>query len=345
MVGAVSPRFLSLGNFQDVAQTATILMLLAAGAAVPVITRNPDLSIASTLGLSAFISADLMRQYPDLAVPFAFAVALAVGLGLGLINGALVAWGNVPSIVVTLGTLYIYRGIVFVLAGGGRQVNAGEVPASLTALFSATVIEVPLPFLLTVVVITILALVLRRTKWGRRFLSRGVERVGRAEDRGAREAHHPHRFCDQRRAGGTRRRHVGLALRGRRLAERARAGAHSLGSCRTRRCRDRRRRRDGRRRSSGRIRPGTYTERADIPRCDALRIGRDLRSVRSSRPSCSGRSPPGAPRGGTAGGILHDDEADRALFQMGPRTCAAPRGRGRSGREPVTIFRRPRESG
>ena len=82
---------------------------MAAGQSLVIITRNIDLSVGSIAGVSAYLTGDVLGDH--LATPPVVAVLLAVAIGtlLGLVNGALVAYGRIPSIIVTLGTLAIYR--------------------------------------------------------------------------------------------------------------------------------------------------------------------------------------------------------------------------------------------
>ena len=94
-----------------------------------VITRNVDLSVEAMIGLVAFVVAAVLADQL-MPTPAAMAFGVALGLVLGMINGIVVAVFRVPSIVATLGTLSIYRGIDFLLAGG-KQVTLTELPAGL----------------------------------------------------------------------------------------------------------------------------------------------------------------------------------------------------------------------
>ena len=94
-----------------------------------VITRNVDLSVEAVIGLVAFVVADILGS-GALPTPVAMLVGIGLGLVLGMVNGFIVAVLRVPSIVATLGTLSIYRGIDFLLAGG-KQVTLTSLPAGL----------------------------------------------------------------------------------------------------------------------------------------------------------------------------------------------------------------------
>ena len=104
-VSALNPRMLSGSNLTALSMDAALLSIVAAAQMLVIITRNIDLSVASVIGLAAYISAATLRAHPDLNIIFALALACAVGLGCGIINGLVVTVGRVPAIVVTLGTL------------------------------------------------------------------------------------------------------------------------------------------------------------------------------------------------------------------------------------------------
>jgi len=142
VTAAIQPRFLNSSNIQFVLVDATIYALLALGETLVVITRNVDLSVGSVLGISAFACAKLANQAHGVPLPVVFLAGLGIGLGFGVINGLMVALGRVPSLVVTLATLYIIRGID-VLAVGGSQVVPSSYYPSFLSMSKATVAGVP----------------------------------------------------------------------------------------------------------------------------------------------------------------------------------------------------------
>ena len=116
--------------------------LLALGETMVVISRNYDLSVGSVLGLSAYLSASLFGGHPGFPIPLAFLAGLGIGLGCGLLNGIMVAAGRVPSLVVTLATLYIFRGIDILIVGG-KEVVANSLPSAFLEIPKATVLGIP----------------------------------------------------------------------------------------------------------------------------------------------------------------------------------------------------------
>ena len=135
-----------------------------------IISGNIDLSIASGLALVACVSARLYSA--GMPMPVVMPAAIVVGLGLGLFNGLLVAKLRLPSLVVTLGTLALYRGLAQVMAGdkgiggfpkwfnGIDRVRAGGL--------------VPAPLIGLLVLAVLVGLVLHRTTFGRRVYALGT---------------------------------------------------------------------------------------------------------------------------------------------------------------------------
>jgi len=115
---AIQPRFLNITNIQFILINTTVFALLALGETMVVISRNYDLSVGSVLGLSAYLSANLFGQHHGIPIAVVFLAGLGIGLACGLLNGIMVSAGQVPSLVVTLATLYIFRGVDILIVGG-----------------------------------------------------------------------------------------------------------------------------------------------------------------------------------------------------------------------------------
>ncbi|MBK5089914.1 ATP-binding cassette domain-containing protein [Burkholderia sp. R-69927] len=171
-VFAVNPRMLGGSNLDAIAMDAALLTIVAVGQMLVIITRNIDLSVASVIGLAAYVSADLLRVHPELGVGVALFAAGAVGLLCGLLNGWLVTVGRVPAIVVTLGTLSLYRGMTSLLAGG-RQIGADQVPQAWLDLTSQRVLGIPGISLIALVTLLFVAFILRSRAFGRDLFAIG----------------------------------------------------------------------------------------------------------------------------------------------------------------------------
>jgi rhamnose transport system permease protein len=169
---AAQPRFLSVTNIQFVLVNTTIFALLALGETMVVISRNVDLSVGSVLGMSAYLSAGLFGQHHGIPIPVVFLAGLGIGLGWGIVNGLLVVGGRVPSLVVTLATLYIIRGIDILIVGGG-MVTANTLPGAFTGIPKATVGGIPDLAIAVAVVIAAGAYYLRSFRSGRELYAIG----------------------------------------------------------------------------------------------------------------------------------------------------------------------------
>jgi rhamnose transport system permease protein len=174
VTAAVTPRFLSEQSVKDLLLGSTILATLAVGQAVVVITRNVDLSVGSILGLTAFATGNLFLTRPG--TPIVVAIAFGVGLGAvcGVVNGGLIAAARVPALVVTLGTLYVFRGVDYTWATG-RQINAADMPSGFLRMGTATVLGVPVLALFAVAVLIAAGFALRAYRSGRELYAIGSD--------------------------------------------------------------------------------------------------------------------------------------------------------------------------
>ena len=170
----INPQFLSPQGVKDLLLNATIVMILAVGQSLVIITRNVDLSVGSMLGLVSFGTGTLFASFPGIPIPVIFLGGLALGAVLGLVNGLLVTIAKVPALVITLGTLYIYRGLNNAWAGG-TQYFAGDRPKSFSDLSTETILGFPFITLLALVVVVLVAIVLGFTRSGRDLYAIGSD--------------------------------------------------------------------------------------------------------------------------------------------------------------------------
>jgi rhamnose transport system permease protein len=177
VVGAAAidnPHFLSATNVQQILSGAAIIALLAIGETIVIITRNVDLSIGSVLGISAYATGVLYVHHPNVSLAVVFAVALAIGAVCGAVNGLIVTVGRVPSLVVTLGTLYIIRGIDGAWAGG-NQVNASMLPDSFNRIGYATVLGIPYLGWIAIIAVAVATYAMRSFRTPRDFYAIGSD--------------------------------------------------------------------------------------------------------------------------------------------------------------------------
>jgi rhamnose transport system permease protein len=173
----LEPRFVEADSLRNLALNASIFAILAAGQTLVIVTRNVDLSVGSVLGLTAFLAGDLLSGNPDMPLVLVFALGMLMGAACGLLNGVLVTWGQVPALVVTLGTLYAFRGLAF-LWTDGRQINAETLPDPFLDLGTDSLLGVPIPVIIAVVVMLAVGQWLRDYRAGRELYAIGSNPEG-----------------------------------------------------------------------------------------------------------------------------------------------------------------------
>ncbi len=170
-----SPTFLfSPSGWRDLLLTPAMLVVLAVGQTVVIITRNVDLSVGSVLGLTAYMTGRLFIDHPDLPIVAVFVAAVVAGGVLGLVNGVLVGYGRVPALVITLGTLYIFRGVLLTWAGSSL-VSASEMPPGFLDLGTAQILTIPVLFALAVVITVAVGYYLQTARSGRELYAVGSD--------------------------------------------------------------------------------------------------------------------------------------------------------------------------
>jgi len=170
---AVSPIFVfSPDGWRNLLLNPAIYMVLAIGVAFVIITRSVDLSVGSTMGLTAFGVGSLYIAWPGMPAVVAFLVGTAFGGLLGLLNGGLVAVAKVPGMVITLGTMYVFRGANILWAGSTR-INASQMGPDFLAFGNAQILGIPALTILAVVVLVIAAWYLHNIRSGRELYAIG----------------------------------------------------------------------------------------------------------------------------------------------------------------------------
>ncbi|WP_108126517.1 ABC transporter permease [Saccharospirillum mangrovi] len=172
VVGVITPEFLSahslIGTFND----TSILMILAMGQMLVILTRCIDLSVAANLALTGMVVAMINAAMPSIPIPLLMVLAMVLGALLGAINGFFVWIVGVPAIVVTLGTMSIYRGTVFLLSDGA-WVNAHQMSKSFIDLPRQWVLGLPMMSWIAIVIVAALFFATRHWRSGRDFFTAG----------------------------------------------------------------------------------------------------------------------------------------------------------------------------
>jgi rhamnose transport system permease protein len=131
-VGSYKPQFLTLDSVRIILLLTPLIMIGAMGQMLVLLARHVDLSMGSMMALAAMASG-MMFRYTDIWWPLGFLLSIGVGLALGLVNGLLVTIFRLPAIIVTLGTLNLYRGMTFIMSDA-KQIDRQYVPSALKAM-------------------------------------------------------------------------------------------------------------------------------------------------------------------------------------------------------------------
>ena len=174
--GALVDGYLSGRFFNRVTTSVVVVAILAVAQALVIFSRNIDLSVGSIVGVAAYLTGDFLGT-TGAGPMLGMLVAIAVGAVLGSINGGLVAYGGVPAIIVTLGTLALFRTLLSIYSGGAN-ILAGDLPAWVlefnnVTLFSVGGFEIRLVFVIALVVVIALHWSFGRLRWGRRIYAIG----------------------------------------------------------------------------------------------------------------------------------------------------------------------------
>jgi len=171
-VTAAFPQFARPGNLAEILDDSAILILLALGQMLVILTRGIDLSIAANLALSGMLVALLNKHYPGLGVAPMLLIALASGMLLGAINGLLVWRLKLPPIVVTLGTMSVYRGLIYLLSGG-TWVNDNHMSPQFLGFVRSELLGLSLLAWLAIFAVAAFAVLMRYTVLGRNLYTAG----------------------------------------------------------------------------------------------------------------------------------------------------------------------------
>jgi len=167
-----SPQFLSIKNVNTILNDMAILVIVAIGEFYVILSNGIDLSVGSVIAFTGMACGMLNESHPEFPVPLLLVVGMGIGALMGLLNGVLVAYGKIPPIITTLGTMSIFRGMTFVLSKG-TWVTAHEMSPSYIALPRTTFLGISLLLWIALLVILSFYYFSRFTRTGREVYAIG----------------------------------------------------------------------------------------------------------------------------------------------------------------------------
>ncbi|MBS7544163.1 ABC transporter permease [Ancylobacter oerskovii] len=175
LIALVQTRFAGFarpGNLAAIFNDSAVLIILALGQMAVILTRCIDLSVAATLAFTGMVAALVNAAAPGLPIGAVLLIAVGLGTAMGAVNGLLVWRFALPPIVVTLGTMTMYRGAIFLLSGG-EWVNSHQMSEAFKALPRSLVLDLPVLSWMAILVIALFVLMIGRTTLGRAFYAVG----------------------------------------------------------------------------------------------------------------------------------------------------------------------------
>lgn len=171
-VGIRSPEYLAFKNIDNLLINASFLIILVLGQLPVLLTRGIDLSQAAVLAFCGMFLAQLSLTYPELSASVLIALAITMGGLLGAVNGIFIAWLKIPPIIMTLGTMTIIRGLVYLLSDGA-WVSSHEMSVAFKAFPTIRTFGLPNLVWVSVVCVVVMGLLLNYTHTGRNIYALG----------------------------------------------------------------------------------------------------------------------------------------------------------------------------
>jgi rhamnose transport system permease protein len=169
----IEPRFFALTAIIDIFMSIPFLLIVSLGLTMEVVSQNIDISLGSILAFSGYIVAMIFELNKSFPILLAFLISTVFGAFLGLINGAIVIKFKLPAVIVTLGTMNFYRGMIFII--GGRQIDRISIPDGLIRLSQphASVVYIPYTILIALAITVLVTLFMQYTRKGREIYATG----------------------------------------------------------------------------------------------------------------------------------------------------------------------------
>lgn len=172
LVGIRAPAYLALKNIDNLFINTSFLIILVLGQLPVLLTRGIDLSQAAVLAFCGMFLAQLSLTQPELPASAFIVLSLMMGACLGAVNGVFIAWLRIPPIIMTLGTMTIFRGLVYMLSEGA-WVSSHEMSDAFKAFPSARMWGLPHIVWVSIACVLAVSLLLTYTRTGRNLYALG----------------------------------------------------------------------------------------------------------------------------------------------------------------------------
>ncbi len=173
IVGMINPSFIQFNSLSLMVKSSVILVVLAIGQSFVLFTKNIDVSVGSSMGLSAAVCGMLLND--GYHASLSILAAIILGAILGFINGIGVAKFRVPAIIMTLGMLGIIRGAMLIFTGG-KWIE--DIPNDFKQLSSIVIFGLPITVWFVLIILLLLYFFLRKVPFGRYFYAVGDNEDG-----------------------------------------------------------------------------------------------------------------------------------------------------------------------
>ena len=168
----INPLYVSLANIKGIFANLTITGIMAVGLTTVILTGNFDISIGSILGMAAIVCSKLYNiEGTTIPMFVVILAALAVGAAIGALNGFLVSYVGINSIITTLGTLAVFRGLAYIYATETARIYYKPFIAMGRGYVFT---HIPNTFIYFIVILVVMYLVLRYTRFGRNIYQVGA---------------------------------------------------------------------------------------------------------------------------------------------------------------------------
>ncbi len=168
IISIITPRFLTLANITNVLTQISVNAIIAVGMTFVILTGGIDLSVGSILAISGAVAASIVKTTGS--VPLAVLAALIIGIIIGLFNGVIISKGKVQAFIVTLASMTVFRGITYVFTNGTPISGLGTAFGSIG---NKKLGFLPVPVIITLVIVLIAYYVLSQTRFGRYLYALG----------------------------------------------------------------------------------------------------------------------------------------------------------------------------